>query len=139
MEDTRKGLLFQNLTKSFGEARRTIAESLNEDFEIKYKRKVEDLCKDIREYDRTRENMMNALMSTKAGEIVSASDVKVDEFLNKDIQIGINKLNRLIELKIAVERYETLFGNYPEPNTIKRVLPEWNNCEFACDKIDVTE
>jgi len=127
MADNKNGLLFRNLTKSFGEAKRTIAESLNEDFELLYNRKIVDLCKSIRQYDRDRENMMNQLMSTKAGEIVSGADVNIDEFIGKDLQIGINRRNRLLELEIMVERYELLFGAFPDPVTVKKALPTWNS------------
>ena len=125
METTelKKGALLANLTKSFGETKRTVAESLHEDFEIGYKRYIEDLCKAIRSCDRERENQMLQLIPNTPGKMIDTADISVNQFLENDVQTGINKRKYQVKLMIALERYEYLFGTYPDMVAVEKALP----------------
>jgi hypothetical protein len=123
-EEKNEGRFLQNLTKSFGETKRTYAESLNEDFEIMYKRNIEDLCKKIRQCDRDREQQILSLLPTTAGTMKTHSEMNVEEFMKTDINIGLIKRNTIIELEIALERYQFMFGEYPDMTAINKILPD---------------
>ena len=102
------------------------AESVAEDVEIIYKRKIEDLCHEIRNIERDRENIMLDLSPTNVTSALAVpSDFNAEEFLEKDIQLGIRKRNAEIKLDIVARRYEELFGVIADPSIITRVLPSW--------------
>ena len=47
--------------------------------------------------------------------------------MEKDLAIGVNKRNDTIALELAVDRYEELFGPYPDAARITDVLPSWKS------------
>ncbi|MCQ2974998.1 MAG: hypothetical protein MJ211_09320 [Bacteroidales bacterium] len=117
-----------SLTASFQQIREDRAQSIAEDTEIEYKRDIEDRCRRIRQYDRQRENLILDLCPTTNTSVqVVPSDFNAKEFKDKDIQIGIDRRNDLIILEIVVDRYEYLFGPYPEANKIKELIPTWTS------------
>jgi len=117
-----------NLTASFRQIREDRAEGIAEDTEIEYRRDIEDRCRRIRQYDRQRENLILDLCpSTITSTQVVPSDFNPATFKEKDIQIGIDKRNELIILEIVVDRYEYLFGKYPEADKIKELIPSWTS------------
>lgn len=116
----------EDLMRSFKSLKESRAESVAEDVEIIYKRQIEDLCHQIRNYDRDRENLILDLSPSSAfsGNVVP-SDFKPTEFLNKDIEIGLNKRDAIIKLEIVIERYEFLFGPISDKSAILKVLPDY--------------
>ena len=58
---------------------------------------------------------------------VVPGDFDAAKFKEKDIQIGIDRRNDLIILEIVVDRYESLFGAYPEADKIKELIPNWTS------------
>lgn len=122
-----KGVFKADLMKTFKQLKETRAESVAEDVEIIYKRQIEDLCHQIRNYDRDRENLILDLSPSSAfnGNVVP-SDFKPAEFLNKDVEIGLNKRDAIIKLEIVIERYEYLFGTISDKSAILKVLPNYN-------------
>ena len=116
----------EDLMRSFKSLKESRAESVAEDVEIIYKRQIEDLCHLIRNYDRDRENLILDLSPSNAfsGNVVP-SDFKPVEFLNKDIEIGLNKRDAIIKLEIVIERYEYLFGEIQDKSAILKVLPDY--------------
>lgn len=121
-----KGVFKSDLMKTFKQLKETRAESVAEDVEIIYKRQIEDLCHQIRNYDRDRENLILDLSPTSAfsGNVVP-SDFKPAEFLSKDVEIGLNKRDAIIKLEIVIERYEYLFGPISDKSAILKVLPNY--------------
>lgn len=97
-----------------------------EDVEIVYKRMIEDLCHKIRNFDRDRENLILDLspMSAINGSVVP-SDFDPVEFLDKDVEIGLNERDAIIKLEIVARRYEYLFGEISDKSAIERVLPDY--------------
>jgi hypothetical protein len=123
-----EGKFINNLKSTFKQIRDNRAEAINEDVEIAYRRKIEDGLAKIRKYDRSREDLLldlnpNVVTST----LVVPSDFDADKFLEKDIAIGVSKRNDLIVLEITVDRYEELFGKYPDQDKVKAVLPDWHS------------
>lgn len=125
-----KGVFKQDLMRNFKQLKESRAESVSEDVEIMYKRQIEDLCHQIRNYDRDRENLILDLSPSSAfsGNVVP-SDFKPDEFLRKDMEIGLNKRDAIIRLEIAISRYEYLFGPVGDRSAILKVLPNYKFAE----------
>lgn len=120
------GVFKSDLMRTFKQLKESRAESVSEDVEIIYKREIEDLCHQIRNYDRDRENLILDLSPSSAfsGNVVP-SDFKPAEFLKKDVEIGLNKRDAIIRLGIVIERYEYLFGNIADKTAILKVLPAY--------------
>lgn len=115
-----------DLQRNFKQIKESRAESVSEDVEIIYKRKIEDLCHEIRNIERDRENIMLDLSpSNVTSALVVPSDFNAEKFLEKDIQLGIRKREAEIKLDIVARRYEELFGVIADPSIITRVLPSW--------------
>ena len=86
------GTFKTDLQRNFKQIKESRAESVSEDVEIIYKRKIEDLCHEIRNIERDRENIMLDLSpSNVTSALVVPSDFNAEKFLEKDIQLGIRK------------------------------------------------
>lgn len=120
------GTFKTDLQRNFKQIKESRAESVSEDVEIIYKRKIEDLCHEIRNIERDRENIMLDLSpSNVTSALVVPSDFNAEKFLEKDIQFGIRKREAEIKLDIVARRYEELFGVIADPSIITHVLPSW--------------
>lgn len=127
MENIKDANFTKDLMRTFKQLKNSRAESVAEDVEIIYKRKIEDLCHKIRSMDRDRENIILDLSPVNAfsGNVVP-SDFNADAFLQKDIQIGLNRRAAVIELQIVVERYKAMFGEYNDMKTVNAALTSEN-------------
>lgn len=125
--ENKHGVFKVDLMRTFKQLKESRAESVAEDVEIIYKRQIEDLCHQIRNYDRDRENLILDLSPSSAfsGNVVP-SDFKPSDFLSKDIEIGLNKRDAIIKLEIVIERYQYLFGEIQDKSAILKVLPNYN-------------
>ena len=127
MEET-KGTFKKSLTLSFKGIKETKASAITEDVELAYRRKIEDLCRAIRQCDRDREDIMiNLAPSNITSTSVVPSDFKADDFLETDLKIGVTKRDNLIRLEIAIGRYEELFGPYDNMAAVLKYLPEYKS------------
>lgn len=123
-----KGVFKQDLMRTFRQLKESRAESVSEDVEIIYKREIEDLCHRIRNYDRDRENLLLDLSPISAGNgAVVPSDFNPATFMQKDVEIGLNKRDAIIKLEIVISRYEYLFGPIADKSVILKVLPNWKS------------
>lgn len=124
--ENKHGVFKADLMKTFKQLKENRAESVAEDVEIIYKRQIEDLCHQIRNYDRDRENLILDLSPSSAfsGNVVP-SDFKPADFLAKDVEIGLNKRDAVIKLEIVIERYQYLFGEIQDKSAILKVLPDY--------------
>ena len=123
MEEQRKNTFKEDLMRNFKQLKESRAESVAEELEIMYRRKIEDLCHLIRNYDRDRENIILDLSPVNAlsGAVVP-SDFKAEDFMMKDLEIGRNKRDALINLQIMVQRYEVLFGDLADGGVALKTL-----------------
>lgn len=128
--DTPKTNTFKEaLMRNFKQLKESRAESVAEELEIMYRRKIEDLCHLIRNYDRDRENIILDLSPVNAmSAAVVPSDFRAEDFMLKDLEIGRNKRDALINLQIMVQRYAELFGELNDGGIAKKTL-ENNNME----------
>lgn len=117
-----------SLTASFSQLRADRAEGIAEDVELEYKRDIEDRMRRIRQYDRKRENLILDLcpQSITSTQVVP-SDFDAREFMKTDVKIGIDRRNECVILEIVVDRYEQLFGAYPDSAKINEILPNWTS------------
>ncbi len=104
-----KGAFVDSLKRNNAKIREDRAISIAEDAQIIYKREVEDLEIQIKRLRRERDSMLD-LSPTTADSLVLATDFDSKQFVEKDIQIGIQIRNLEIKLEIARERYNYLFG-----------------------------
>lgn len=119
-------LLFKDsLRRTFKQIRDAAAESVTEDMETTYKRKIEDLALQIRRYDRDRDDLILSLAPNNAlSTTVVPSDFSAEKFLEKDLEIGRNKRDTLIYLRLMLNRYKDLFGEYAEEKKVEAILTE---------------
>ena len=123
MDTTRKNTFKEDLMRNFKQLKESRAESVAEELEIMYRRKIEDLCHLIRNYDRDRESIILDLSPVNAlsGAVVP-SDFRAEDFMMKDLEIGRNKRDALINLQIMVSRYGELFGDLNDGGVAQRTL-----------------
>lgn len=104
-----QGAFLTSLKRNNKQIRDDRAIAIGETAELLYKRKVEDLDVAIKRMKRDQENMLD-LSPTNSMSLVVASDFKADEYVIKDLALGIDIRNAEIELDIAKKRYTYLFG-----------------------------
>ena len=126
--ENKNGVFKTDLMRTFRQLKESRAESVSEDVEIIYKRRIEDLCHRIRNYDRDRENILLDLSpSNLTSGAVVPSDFDAAKFMEKDVEIGLNKRDSIIQLEIVLDRYEYLFGSLADTTAVSKVLPEWKS------------
>ena len=103
------GAFVDSLKRNNQQIREDRAIAIAEDAQLIYKREVEDLEIQIKRLKRERDSMLD-LSPTTADSLVLATDFNSKQFVEKDIQIGIQIRNLEIKLEIAKERYNYLFG-----------------------------
>ena len=103
------GAFKDSLLRNNKKIRADRAESIIEDAETIYKRKVEDLKLSIKRKIRDQENMLDLSPDT-AMSLKVASDFNAEEYVNKDAELSLSIRNEGIKLELAVTRYKHLFG-----------------------------
>jgi len=104
-----KGAFYSSLKRNNKQIRDDRAQAIVEDTELIYKRQIEDLELSIRKMAREQENMLD-LSPTDKMSLILASDFKSDEYVGKDVELGVKMRNTEIKLEIAQKRYAYLFG-----------------------------
>jgi hypothetical protein len=108
-ENTLSGAFIGSLKRNNKEIREDRAAAIAEDAQLVYKRKIEDLEISIRKMQREQENMLDLSPAT-AHSLILASDFNCDDYVSKDIDLGIKIRQAEITLEIARQRYAYLFG-----------------------------
>lgn len=103
-----KGAFVGSLVRNNKKIREDRAIAIAEEADMKYKRKVEDLQIKIKQMKRERDNMLD-MSPTSADSLVMASDFDGDQFVSKDLKLGVDIRNLEIQLQVAEERYAYLF------------------------------
>jgi len=119
-------LFIDKLKRSYKQLKDDRAEAVVEELETSWKRRVEDLCHEIKKIDRDRNNLIDDLspdVSFKTN--VVPSDFDGNKFMEKDIELGIKRRNTIIKLEVTLSRYEDMFGAYPNKAEIEKVLPNY--------------
>lgn len=103
-----RGEFYASLRRSNSQIKADRALEIDEDAALLYKRTVEDLDAKIVKLNRERRSMLDLSPST-AGSLIMASDFNAQQFVDKDIEIGVALRNLEIKLEIAKTRYQQLF------------------------------
>lgn len=103
-----KGAFVGSLVRNNKKIREDRAIAIAEAAEMLYKRTVEDTELEIKQLRRDREAMLD-LSPTDAQSLVLASDFNAQNFVEKDIKLGLAIRNLEIKLDIAKSRYDHLF------------------------------
>ena len=104
-----QGAFLSSLKRNNKQIRDDRAIAIGESAQLIYKRAVEDLEVGIKQMKRDQENMLD-LSPTNSMSLVVASDFKADEYVKKDLALGVEIRNAEIKLDIAKKRYAYLFG-----------------------------
>lgn len=103
-----EGAFVNSLVRNNKRIREDRAIAITEQAEMLYKRTVEDIEVQLKQIKREREAMLD-LSPTTADSLVLASDFKAQEFVDRDIKLGVDIRNLEIKLEIARTRYNHLF------------------------------
>lgn len=111
MEDLQveQGAFTSSLKRNNKQIRDDRAQTIAEDTQLVYKRKIEDLEMSIKKMSREQENMLD-LSPTNAQSLILASDFNCDLYADKDIELGRKIRDAELTLEIAKKRYVFLFG-----------------------------
>lgn len=103
------GKFREMLHRSNSKIRKDRADTIVEDAEVMYRREIEDMKRDLNKFIRDRGNMLD-LSPTDAQSLKLASDFNAQEFVQKDIKLGVDIRNLSIRIDIAEKQYQELFG-----------------------------
>jgi len=103
-----KGVFIDSLKRNNKQIRDDRALAIAEDTEMLYKRQIEDLGVDLKRLRRERDTMLD-LSPVDKQSLILASDFDAKDFVDKDIQVGVQIRNIEIKLEIAIGRYNFLF------------------------------
>ena len=103
------GAFLATLTRNNKQIRSDRALAISEDAQTLYKRQIEDMQMELKRLTRERSNMLD-LSPTDSTSLKLASDFNAQDFVTKDIEIGVKMRNLVIKLEIAQESYKNLFG-----------------------------
>jgi len=104
-----QGAFISSLKRNNKQIRSDRATAIAEDAQIMYRRQVEDLDVRLKRMKRDRENMLD-LSPSDSISLKLASDFNSAEYVEKDIQLGVDIRNTEIKRDIARAQYEYLFG-----------------------------
>lgn len=107
--DELSGAFVDSLRRNNKKIRDDRAIAIAEDAQMRYKRTIEDITLEIKKLKRERENMLD-LSPTDAQSLVLATDFNAQNFVDKDIEIGIKLRNLEIKLEIAQRQFKHLFN-----------------------------
>ena len=103
-----EGAFIASLKRNNREIREDRAAAIAEDAKVMYRRKVEDLQLQLSRLKRDRDNMLD-MSPNNAFSLKLASDFNADEFVAKDVELGVSIRNTEIMLEIAQKQYDHLF------------------------------
>ncbi len=107
-----QGALYQSLARNNKEILKDRAETIAEDLETTFSRNAQDLSKKLKRLIRERNNMYD-FSPTNTQSLMLGKEVQGDDILVKDMTLSIEIRKIEIELEIAINRYEFLFGVKP--------------------------
>ena len=108
-EEVAQGAFRDSLKRNNKQIRGDRADAISEDTQMLFKRTIEDLELKAKRMKRDRENMLD-VSPDHALSLKLASDFNSQEYVAKDIELGVKIRNANIKLEIAQKRYAYLFG-----------------------------
>lgn len=130
-EKLKTGQFSADLRRNYKQLRDANAISVVTNTQKVYKRAIEDFISELDQLELDRSDIMNSLTPGGIGNTAAVvSDFKAEEFMKKDFQLGYKSRELKIQLEIATDRYQKLFGPIKDQEDIKRHLPTWEAYEF---------
>lgn len=108
-EQKKEGAFITSLKRNNKEIKHDRAQTIFEDVELKYRREIEDLQIETRMLVKQQEAMLD-MSPENTLSFIKVSDFNPDEYIRKDLDLGIQIRNKEIKLEIAKKRYAYLFG-----------------------------
>lgn len=111
MDDVKElsGAFVSSLKRNNKEIKADRASAIAEDSQLVYRRRMEDLELSLKKLKRERDNMLD-LSPDNAQSLILASNFNCEDFVSRDIDLGIKIRQAEITLEIAKQRYNYLFG-----------------------------
>jgi hypothetical protein len=106
--DAMTGAFVSSLKRNNKQIKEARAVAIAEDAQMYYKRKIEDIEKDLRQTRRDREAMLDLSPSDK-NTIISVSDFDATKWVEKDLELGLRIRELEIKLEVASKQYNYLF------------------------------
>ncbi len=106
--EEKQGAFISSLKRNNKQIRDDRASAIQEDAQLIFKRKIEDLEVFIKKMKRDRESMLD-LSPENSLSLKLATDFDSTAFVDKDLELGVRIRESEIKLGIAKERYEYLF------------------------------
>jgi hypothetical protein len=106
--DSMKGTFVESLKRSNSKIKADRAVAIAENFELFFKRKVEDLEIQLKSLKRERDQMYD-LSPTTTDSLILAAEFDAAKYTNKDIEVGRQIRDLEITIEIASARYNELF------------------------------
>lgn len=103
-----KGYLNQVLSRTNREIRQQRGDAIAEDLELAYRRKIEDLETDITRAKRNQDNAFDFSPTNTQSLLLKSVDAL--EIMKSDLDISYDVRNKYIQLQLAKQRYNYLFG-----------------------------
>ena len=103
------GAFVESLKRTNKEIKHDRADMIAEDAQLLYKRTIEDMEMDLKNLVRKRTAMLD-LSPTNSQSLMLAGDFRSKEFVEQDLNVGLEMRNIEIKLEIAKKQYEYLFG-----------------------------
>jgi len=111
MSETLKPRFIEALKRNNDQIREDRANTIFEDSELIYRRRIEDIELKIKRLSREQDGAIDISPLDKNS--LSFADFNPDSFVQSDIELSLKIRNLKIQFEIAKERYEYLFGkNY---------------------------
>lgn len=108
MEDKLKPRFVESLQRNNDQIREDRAQTIGEDSELIYRRKVEDIELKIKRLEREQEGLID--ISPLDRNSLTFADFNPEEFVQKDMELSLTIRNLNIQLEITRKRFEYLFG-----------------------------
>lgn len=108
-QKAKKGFLDESLSRSNREIRQERGDAIAEDLQIIYKRNVEDIEMKLTRLNREQKNAFD-FSPTNSQSLVMAKELDSNTILEKDIAMSLKERELKIQLNVARQRYNFLFG-----------------------------
>ncbi len=112
-----KGTFVEKLHRNNKQIRQDRAIAIVEDAELIYNRSIQDLEMDIKRLKRDRDNLLD-LSPDNAQSLKLASDFDAAAFVAKDQELSLKIRNKNIQVNLAKQAYNELFGGTYEIENI---------------------
>lgn len=107
-----KGAFTASLYRNNAQIKKDRALAIGKNAERIYRRAIEDREAEIEDIISERSNLLD-LSASSTTTLIVASDFKAQEFVIKDLELGVKIRNLKVKLELAKARYAELFSDIP--------------------------